>query len=95
MAKITWTFQAEEDLNEIWEYHASTSIIYADFIIDLLLEKSLQLENFPRSGRKVPELNLNSLRELLIENYRIIYSIPNSDEVNIIAVRHSSLPINS
>ncbi len=46
-----------------------------------------RLEQFPQSGRQVPELALDHIRELIVEGYRIIYLIQN-DEIDILAVAH-------
>jgi len=46
MAKINWTFQALEDLNDIGEYLSQNSETYTKCIIDLLWEKAHLLENY-------------------------------------------------
>ena len=76
MAKVTWTFQALEDLEEIAEYQARYSEKYAALLIDTIFENTENLERFPFSGRMVPELNLAAIRELILRKYRIIYSVP-------------------
>lgn len=93
MAKVTWTFQALEDLSEIAEHLALNSEKYASYIVELILDKGQLLETFPKLGRIVPEINLTSVRELIVKNYRVIYSSPNSDQVNILSIRHSSKPL--
>lgn len=93
MAKVTWTFQALQDLDEIAEYHAQYSEKYASLLIDSFFEQTERLEQFPYSGRIVQEANISSIREVVTGKYRIIYSVPNSDEVNILTVRSSSLPL--
>jgi addiction module RelE/StbE family toxin len=75
MVKIVWTKLAIEDLNFIHEYICRDSKFYADRYIDKLINRVDQLENFPRSGRVVPEFNLSTIRELIEGNYRIVYQI--------------------
>ncbi|MEM8526060.1 MAG: type II toxin-antitoxin system RelE/ParE family toxin [Bacteroidota bacterium] len=87
MAKLDWTFQALEDLDEIGEYLSEQS---AQELIETIFLKVELLENFPRMGRKVPELNLPHLRELIIKKYRVIYALPDIDTIHILTVRHSS-----
>jgi len=72
MAKVNWSFQALEDVNDIAEYLSQNSSRYAGHIVELILEKSELLKSFPELGRKVPESNINSIRELIIKKYRII-----------------------
>ncbi len=67
MAKVNWTFQALEDLDEIAEYRAKYSEKYASFLIDAIFEQTQSLEAFPYSGRVVPELKLPSIRELILK----------------------------
>ena len=93
MAKVTWTFQALEQLDEVGEFHAKTSPKYARYLIDAILRKTETLENFPRMGRVVPETNMESIRELIVNKYRIIYSLPNMDEVFVLTVHPSSIPL--
>jgi plasmid stabilization system protein ParE len=45
------------------------------------------LARFPKSGRKVPEFDDESLRELIVYSYRIIYAVE-SDQITITAVIH-------
>lgn len=93
MAKVTWTFQALEDLADIGEYHSQHSEKYASYLLDLILESGNQLEQFPRMGRIVPESNIPSVRERIVKNYRIIYSLPDVDTVDNLTVRHTSRPL--
>ncbi len=93
MAQVTWTFQALEDMADIAEFHSQTSERYASFLIEEFFALEDQLSRFPFSGRVVPESNLPSIREIIIHKYRLIYSVPSSDEVHVLAVRHSSRPL--
>lgn len=93
MAQVNWTFQALEDLEEIANYHAGTSTKYANYLIDKIFQQAELLETFPRSGRIVPETNLESIRELIVSKYRIIYSLPSADELHILTVHPSAIPL--
>lgn len=89
MVKLIWTEFAVEDLRLIHEYISRDSKRYADRFIEKLINRIDQLESFPKSGRVVPEFNLESIRELIEGNYRIIYKISTS-EVTIIRVHHAA-----
>ena len=93
MAKVNWTFQALENLDEIATFHSNTSPKYANYLVDKIFQKTEMLKTFPRIGRIVPETNLESIRELIVSKYRVIYSIPNVDEVFILTVHPSSIPL--
>lgn len=51
----------------------------ASFLIEQILETAEQLENFLRMGRLVPEIDEEAVRELLYENYRVIYVVDPDD----------------
>lgn len=52
-----------------------------------MVRKTVGLDELPYQGRKVPELNDESVRELGLYSYRIIYEIKNNS-VEILAVIH-------
>ena len=75
MVKIIWSDLAIDDLKSIHDYISKDSTRYATEIIEKIIEKVRQLENFPKSGRMVPEFNNDLIRELIIDNYRIVYTV--------------------
>lgn len=62
MVKIVWTDIAIEDLKTIHDYIVQDSKLYADRLISKLISRVDQLENFPISGRIVPELGNENIR---------------------------------
>jgi addiction module RelE/StbE family toxin len=89
MVKIIWTEIAIEDLKLIHEYISNDSKLYADRFIEKMINRVDQLENFPKSGRIVPEFDSSDIRELIEGNYRIIYKA-SSTQVSILRVHHSA-----
>jgi toxin ParE1/3/4 len=75
MVKIIWTDLAIEDLRSIHNYISKDSPFYANRFIEKLLFRVEQLKNYPKSGRKVPEIGDECIRELIEGNYRIIYRV--------------------
>lgn len=54
-------------------------------------KRSIQISQFPFSGRMVPEYELNEVREVIEGPYRIIYLVdPEAQRVEVLAVIHSS-----
>jgi addiction module RelE/StbE family toxin len=90
MAKITWTNLALDDLRAIYDYVSQDSLKYADRLMDKIIERVDILEQHPKIGRKVPEFDNESIRELIEGNYRIIYRIESEDEVGIARVHHAA-----
>ena len=89
MVKVVWTEIAIDDLRLIHEYISKDSKLYADRFIEKLIERVDQLENFQKSGRVVPEFAIETIRELIEGNYRIVYEI-SSEQVSIVRVHHSA-----
>ena len=89
MVQIEWTERSLEDLNEIHDYIARDSKSYANLFIKKLYDAVQKLKEFPKMGRIVPEVNILSVREIIFQNYRIIYRIM-IDYIEIITVFHGS-----
>ncbi|MBN1215662.1 MAG: type II toxin-antitoxin system RelE/ParE family toxin, partial [Candidatus Lokiarchaeota archaeon] len=89
MVQIEWTERSLEDLNEIYDYIARDSKSYATLFIKKIYESIQKLKDFPKIGRIVPEINISTVREIIFQNYRIIYRIM-VDYVEVITVIHGS-----
>jgi len=73
--KVIITPQAIEDLRAIVEFVAVDSPIRAQSLGDELLDRALQVGEFPQAGRKAPELADAAVREVIHGAYRIVYEI--------------------
>ncbi len=89
MAGITWTSLARRDLEEITAYIAKDSPDYAPQFARKIAEAALRLAEFPLSGRRVPDLGIARVREVVFQNYRIIYEA-RTEGVVILAVMHGA-----
>lgn len=89
MAKLNFTIQAFEDLENILDYISKDSVSIAKSFVQSIINKAEILEIFPNSGRIVPEINKTDLRELIHGNYRIIYKVYD-DKIDIITIYHSA-----
>ena len=47
----------KDDLKQIYEFISRDSVIYAHKVVQSIFKSIKNLENFPESGRIVPELN--------------------------------------
>ncbi|MEX0771744.1 MAG: type II toxin-antitoxin system RelE/ParE family toxin [Balneolales bacterium] len=90
MVKIHWTPQAVDDLNAIFDFISHDSRSIAKLFVEKIYYRVDQLRHFPESGRKVPEVDDQCIRELIYKNYRIVYYILNTKRVHILTVFHSS-----
>ena len=79
---------AQDDLNEIIEYYSSYSQNYVETTISEFEENIMSLQQHPKSGRIVPELERQGIiqyRELIQGYYRIIYKI-SKDKIIVLTV---------
>jgi toxin ParE1/3/4 len=90
MVKIVWNNLAIEDLTEIEEFIAQDSISYAIITVEKIHDRVSVLQNFPKSGRIVPEFENAVIRELIEGNYRIVYWLKNKREIIILRVHHAA-----
>lgn len=79
MARLFWTEPALNDVKEITAFRAKDSPAYARRFGQRLREGPKQLKQFPRLGWVVPEFDRETLREILVEPYRIVYEIRGDD----------------
>ena len=89
MAKIIWSSKAINELGRICDYIGENSAYYARLFAENVFKRIEQLELFPYSGRVVPEYNQPDLRELIYQNYRIVYRVK-KDFVEIVWITHGT-----
>ena len=80
--KVHWTDTAEGHLDAIYAYIAQDSPEYARRIVDRLTRRTQQIAGFPMSGRRVPEYDIDQIREVIEGPYRIIYYIK-ADQIDV------------
>ena len=84
---VKWTSHATTQLRHIHDYIAQDSPLYAKRVSDALVRKTFLLDELPRMGHKVPELDGEAVRELSLYSYRILYEIKTT-HIDILAVIH-------
>ena len=85
--KLIWSPQAIEDIEAIAQYIARDSTIYAESTVERIFQTPERLMQLPKLGRIVPEKNDESIREIFVFQFRIIYEIFAS-EIHILTVVH-------
>ena len=83
--KIFWTKEALLRLQEIEEYISRDNPIGAIEFVDKLITVAETIIDNPKKGRIVPELSFENIRELLHQNYRIVYLVK-KNSVDILTV---------
>ncbi|KIG19004.1 Death on curing protein, Doc toxin [Enhygromyxa salina] len=72
---LVWTDRALDDLEEIDAYIAADDPIAAERWVEGLLAAAQRAGELPMSGRQVPELGREDVREIIKRSYRIVYRI--------------------
>jgi len=89
---VHWTETALGHLDAIRAYIAQDSTEYARRMVDRLTRRSQQIAEFPLSGRRVPEFDVDQIREVIEGTYRIIYHIK-PDQTDVLAVIHGAMDV--
>ena len=76
MAKrVVWTETAWIDLESVADNIARDSPYYAASLVRQIRDHARSLSRMAMRGHVVPEIGDKQIRELIIQNYRLIYSV--------------------
>ena len=84
--KVNWSPISISKLESISDYIALDKESAANNWINEILDSTDALANQPEMGRAVPELPGKNYRELIVGNYRVIYSI--GSDIQILTIRN-------
>ncbi len=89
--KVIWSDEAIADLATIVGYIAADNRTAAEKLGLEIFHRTRLLADFPQAGRLVPEERDPTVREIIVEPYRVIYEInANSQTVDILRVWHAA-----
>lgn len=91
MTVLRWTPQAADDLRNIRAFIERDSPRYGRLVAERLFEATSRIELFPQSGRVVPELGREDVRELVVGDYRIVYRLERDAAILLTVFRSSQL----
>jgi plasmid stabilization system protein ParE len=92
--KLIWSQLAIDDLDDIANFIAKDSGEYAKIFVRKLVEQVERIPDFPMSGRVVPEIKNEQVRERMYQNYRLIYRIK-LESIEIVRIFHHGRQLNS
>lgn len=92
MAKIRWSREAEQWLQEIYGYIARDNPTAAGKVVSGIYDKVQLLIDFPEIGYKYRKEPEGDIRILLYGHYRIAYMI-GDDVIDILGIFHGALDI--
>ena len=84
---VHWSALAIEHLAAIAHYIRRTSPIYAERMIDRILDRAESLSTFPELGVRASEAEDENVREIFEASYRILY-LAQPSRVDIPAIVH-------
>ena len=93
MAKISWTYEAECWLQDIFDFISLDNVDAATRVIGEIYERAQILMRFPKIGHRYETIEDCEVRILLYGHYRIAYLIKPEDDIDILGVFHGSLDI--
>ena len=91
--KIRWSPKAADNFETICNFIGKDSEFYACMLAKKINEIVTNLPSFPESGRIVPEYQDSNLREIIFQNYRIVYRIKGKF-IEIVTISHAAKLLN-
>ena len=89
--KLIWSPAARDDLHDIVTFIARDNPNRAMSFGYGLISETDRLQDFPESGRIVPEYRNDSIREIVFRPYRIVYRVNHTKQLCEIArIWHSA-----
>ncbi len=85
--KLRWTEQATNQLGAIAEYISLASPVYAEQMVERIVNRLRQAQEFPESGRRLHEAGSADVRELVEPPYRVLYRAASST-IDVLAIVH-------
>ena len=73
--KIEWSRSAIADVRALRDFIAHDSEAYAERLVQRIAEAVERAAAFPLMGRQMPEADIDEVREILFQKYRIVYRV--------------------
>ena len=73
--KVIWTKQGYSTLDEAVAYVAQDSLTAAPKLLESALDTAESLSMFSERGRIVPEVQQANVREVFVQQYRLIFEV--------------------
>ncbi len=89
MAEVRWSEESLRHLESIHGHIADDSVSAAEAQVARITSAIDRLREFPRSGRMIPRVERDDVREVIVGNYRVAYEL-HEEYVTITAVHHGA-----
>jgi len=87
--RVKWTEAALDDLDNIAAYIARDSQFYASVVVREIRDAARSISSMPLRGRMVPELGDETVREIFVRQYRLVYRIK-QDSIYLVGIIHGA-----
>ncbi|HEU4453018.1 MAG TPA: type II toxin-antitoxin system RelE/ParE family toxin [Longimicrobium sp.] len=87
--RVVWPIYAILDLEEIVTGIAADSPAAAKATAKRIVSATRLLVQFPYSGRTVPQFQPSTVRQIFVEEYRVVYEIVDEEMIEIWMVAHT------
>jgi toxin ParE1/3/4 len=81
VTRLVWTAEAVSDVESIRDLITRSSPHYGNVVAARLVESLARMHDLPNSGRIVPELEREDIREVIHGIYRLVYKIREEGDV--------------
>jgi len=88
MAEVIWTIKAVEQVEQIGSFIEKDSPFQARRVVQLIVSETRRLQEHPKIGKMIPEVEQDQYRELRVFSYRILYKILDENRIAIVGVVH-------
>ena len=92
MAKVKWTAEAAQWLEDIYEFIAADNPRAAAETVQGIYQRAQSLAEFPEMGERYL-MSQRHVRILLFNHYRIAYLVKDDESIDILGVFHGALDI--
>ncbi len=87
--EIVWSVWASDDLVAIAEHISRDSEVYAATVVREIVAAARSLRVLAERGRRVPEYDDPSVRELIVRKYRLVYRV-HPERVDVLRIIHGA-----
>ena len=89
MVEVRWSPKAADDYESLIKYYEKNAPKFAQTLAKQIIYIIENLDQFPKMGRMVPELQNEEIREIIYRNFRIIYRLK-EEILEIVRIIHGS-----
>ena len=91
MVEVVWTNRSLDRIESSASFISARSIQNARQFVKAVFARVEKVKSHPRTGRIVPEFQIEWLREVFTHNHRIVYSLKEEGKLTVLTVFSSRM----